>query len=134
MRQNFGEDMTAFEAITDGKTTRKAGDVVRLDKKPAVVGRIEYFLVQQVGAALLKLSAWARMGVLSASGVGLQALYREDCSLTRWETTTLLCSRLSMAKVHMPTDPLPSSPCQRRFLEQARMLLCACLCGAWGTF
>lgn len=48
MRAKLGEDTTAFERATDGTKTVAAGDVVRVNAKPTLVGRVLHFTVPQV--------------------------------------------------------------------------------------
>ena len=48
MRAKLGEETTAFERITDGARTVAAGDVVRVNAKPQVVGRVLHFTIPQV--------------------------------------------------------------------------------------
>ena len=43
-----GEEWTAFSRIEDGGRAVAAGDVVRLGMRPAVVGTVLHFAVQQV--------------------------------------------------------------------------------------
>lgn len=48
VRSSKGEDVTAFARIEDGSRTVSQGDVVRLNVKPAMMGMVLYFSVQQV--------------------------------------------------------------------------------------
>lgn len=48
VRSVKGEDVTAFARIEDGSRTVSQGDVVRLNVKPAIMGMVLYFSVQQV--------------------------------------------------------------------------------------
>lgn len=52
VRSRLGEGTTAFERISDGHRVVSRGDVVRMGAKPALVGRVVYFLVPQVGVSL----------------------------------------------------------------------------------
>ena len=47
LRQKKGEEWTAFDRIEDGARSITAGDVVRLSLRPAVVGTVLHFAVQQ---------------------------------------------------------------------------------------
>lgn len=49
LRAKLGEDTTAFERITDGIRTVCRGDVVRINAKPQLVGRVQHFTIPQVG-------------------------------------------------------------------------------------
>lgn len=49
LRSKLGEGTTAFERITDGSRTVSAGDVVRINVKPLLVGRVVAFTIPQVG-------------------------------------------------------------------------------------
>ena len=48
VRSSRGEDVTAFARIEDGSRCVSQGDVVRLNVKPALMGMVLYFSVQQV--------------------------------------------------------------------------------------
>lgn len=48
LRSKLGEETTAFDSITDGAHTISKGDVVRVNAKPQVVGRVLYFTIPQV--------------------------------------------------------------------------------------
>ena len=48
VRNKLGEETTAFERITDGSRAVATGDVVRVNVKPQVVGRVLYFTIPQV--------------------------------------------------------------------------------------
>lgn len=48
LRREKGEEWTAFSRIEDGGRAVAAGDVVRLGLRPAVVGTVLHFAVQQV--------------------------------------------------------------------------------------
>lgn len=47
VRSKHGEATTAFERITDGSRTAAAGDVVRINAKPQLVGRVLFFTIPQ---------------------------------------------------------------------------------------
>jgi hypothetical protein len=48
VRSSKGEDITVFERIDDGSRTIRKGDVVRLHRKPVLMGRVLYFFIGQV--------------------------------------------------------------------------------------
>ena len=48
-RRLLGTNSTAFTQITDGNTTVEQGELVSLAVKPAMIGRIMYFSIAQVG-------------------------------------------------------------------------------------
>ncbi|KAF8056436.1 SMCHD1 [Scenedesmus sp. PABB004] len=47
-RKHLGVDVTVFERVHDGLQTISKGDVVRLNTKPAVLGRVVHFSIPQV--------------------------------------------------------------------------------------
>ncbi|KAL4443930.1 hypothetical protein ABPG75_011667 [Micractinium tetrahymenae] len=47
LRAKLGEETTAFERITDGIRTVSRGDVVRINAKPQLVGRVLHFTIPQ---------------------------------------------------------------------------------------
>ncbi|PRW58303.1 Structural maintenance of chromosomes flexible hinge domain-containing 1 [Chlorella sorokiniana] len=47
VRSKHGEATTAFERITDGSRTAAVGDVVRINAKPQLVGRVLFFTIPQ---------------------------------------------------------------------------------------
>lgn len=49
LRSKLGEGTTAFERITDGARVVCRGDVVRINVKPLLVGRVTAFTIPQVG-------------------------------------------------------------------------------------
>lgn len=49
LRAKLGEETTTFERITDGTRTVCRGDVVRVNAKPQLVGRVLHFTIPQVG-------------------------------------------------------------------------------------
>ena len=53
VRSKHGEETTAFERITDGARTAAAGDVVRINAKPQLVGRVLYFTIPQASLSSL---------------------------------------------------------------------------------
>lgn len=53
VRSKHGEATTAFERVTDGSRTAAAGDVVRINAKPQLVGRVLFFTIPQVGCLWL---------------------------------------------------------------------------------
>lgn len=59
MRSKHGEATTAFERVTDGSRTAAAGDVVRINAKPQLVGRVLFFTIPQVGCAVVVCCRWA---------------------------------------------------------------------------
>ena len=42
------KEVTAFECISEGSRVVQRGDVVRLAVKPALLGRVEFFSINQV--------------------------------------------------------------------------------------
>lgn len=46
-RSKHGEEVTAFERVTDGARTVSTGDVVRINAKPQAVGRVLHFTIPQ---------------------------------------------------------------------------------------
>lgn len=66
MRSKMGEETTAFERITDGARNVAAGDVVRVNAKPQVVGRVLHFTIPQV--CLVR--AWAVLWLLQMRAPG----------------------------------------------------------------
>lgn len=58
VRAKLGEDSTAFERASDGTKVVAAGDVVRVNAKPALVGRVLHFTVPQVRAGARE-GVWA---------------------------------------------------------------------------
>jgi hypothetical protein len=48
LRGKLGEGTTTFERITDGSRTVSKGDVVRINVKPQLVGRVVAFTIPQV--------------------------------------------------------------------------------------
>lgn len=63
VRSKHGEATTAFERITDGSRTAAAGDVVRINAKPQLVGRVLFFTIPQASSQYPEDSGWR---VLSA--------------------------------------------------------------------
>lgn len=47
LRNRLGEETTAFERISDGTRAVSRGDVVRINAKPQLVGRVLHFTIPQ---------------------------------------------------------------------------------------
>lgn len=60
LRAKLGEETTVFERITDGVRTVCRGDVVRINAKPQLVGRVLHFTIPQVGWVAASLRLWGK--------------------------------------------------------------------------
>jgi hypothetical protein len=82
VRSKAGEGTTAFERITDGSRTFSRGDMVRVNAKPLVVGRVLYFTVPQASG---KLVGRTRLTLLQQERAGAGMPAAQDTVWSFWD-------------------------------------------------
>jgi hypothetical protein len=75
LRGKVGEEATAFERISDGARTISRGEVVQVNAKPQMVGRVLHFSIPQV-------SQWVAQPLVQVAAVSMQCIVKRGHHVT----------------------------------------------------
>lgn len=134
-RAAFGENVTAFDQITDGERSVSAGDVVRIkETKPLRIGRVLYFTVPQVllscpHGRVICLPVLSLIFLLPFHVCSLQSPCKQNTSMTVADTTkslhawlTVLMGSECRSRTAWGATPVASCTllrCLQRFMARA---------------